>query len=135
VLPHKKKTMQSFFGKINFVIKFTPDFIEMVIPLQKMICKDAEFKWDDERKDSFSNIKTSISQASDLRSPDFNRYFFLYTFALNQSLATVLNHKDDDKNEVPVYFISSNLQGAKLNYPFIDKQAYAVYKEVKDFRS
>jgi hypothetical protein len=25
-LPHNKKAMQSFFGKINFVRKFTPDF-------------------------------------------------------------------------------------------------------------
>jgi hypothetical protein len=55
--------MQSFFGKINFVRKFTPDFVETIKPLQKMIRKDVEFKWDDEHKSSFSNIKTAISQA------------------------------------------------------------------------
>jgi hypothetical protein len=49
-LPHNKKAMQSFFGKINFVRKFTPDFAETIKPLQKMIRKDVEFKWDDERK-------------------------------------------------------------------------------------
>jgi hypothetical protein len=47
-LPHKKNSMQSFFGKINFVRKFTPDFAETIKPLQKMIRKDVEFKWDDE---------------------------------------------------------------------------------------
>jgi hypothetical protein len=47
-LPHKKKAMQSFFGKINFVRKFTLDFVETIKPLQKMIHKDVEFKWDDE---------------------------------------------------------------------------------------
>jgi hypothetical protein len=31
--------------------------------------------------------------------------------------------------------MSTNLQGSKLNYPTIDKQAYAVYKVVKHFRS
>jgi hypothetical protein len=40
--------MQSFFGQINFVRKFTPDFVETIKPLQKMIRKDVEFKWDDE---------------------------------------------------------------------------------------
>jgi hypothetical protein len=55
--------MQSFFGKINFVRNFTPDFTKTIKPLQKMIHKDNEFKWDDERKISFSNIKASISQA------------------------------------------------------------------------
>jgi hypothetical protein len=38
-LPHNKKAMQSFFGKINFVRKFTPDFAETIKPLQKMIVK------------------------------------------------------------------------------------------------
>jgi hypothetical protein len=47
-LPHNKKAMQSFFGKINFVRKFTLDFPETIKPLQKMIHKDVEFKWDDE---------------------------------------------------------------------------------------
>jgi hypothetical protein len=55
--------MQSFFGKINFVRKFMPDFAETVKPLQKMICKDAYFKWDEKWKDAFNNIKTAISQA------------------------------------------------------------------------
>ena len=47
-LPHNKKAMYSFFGQINFVRKFTPDFVEIIKPLQKMIRKDVEFKWDDE---------------------------------------------------------------------------------------
>jgi hypothetical protein len=89
-LPHKKKAMQSFIGKINFVRKFTPNFTEMIKPLQKMIHKDVEFNWDDERKRVFNNIKTAISQAPVLRSPNFRKYFFLYTFASNQSLPTVL---------------------------------------------
>jgi hypothetical protein len=134
-LPHNKKAMQSFFGQINFVRKFTPDFVEIIKPLQKMIHKDAEFKWDDERKGAFSNIKAAISRAPVLRSPDFNRDFFLYTFASDQSLAAVLTQKDDDNNEAPVSFMSTNIQGVELNYPAIDKQAYAVYKAVKHFRS
>jgi hypothetical protein len=134
-LPHNKKAMQSFFGQINFVRKFTPDFAEIIKPLQKMIHKDVEFKWDDERKNSFNNIKAAISRAPVLRSPDFNKDFNLYTFASDQSLAAVLTQKDDDNNEAPVSFMSTNLQGVELNYPTIDKQAYAVYKAVKHFRS
>jgi hypothetical protein len=82
--------MQSFFGKINFVRKFMLDFAETIKPLQKMIRKDAYFKWDDERKNSFNNIKTAISQAPVLRSPDFSKDYFLYTFTSDQSLVAVL---------------------------------------------
>jgi hypothetical protein len=135
LLPHNKKAMQSFFGKINFVRKFTPDFVEIIKPLQNMIHKDAEFKWDDEKRDAFNNIKGAISRAPVLQSPDFNRDFSLYTLASDQSLAMVLTQKDDDNNEAQVSFMSTNLQGAELNYPAIDKQAYAIYKAVKHFRS
>jgi hypothetical protein len=55
-----------------------------------MIHKDVEFKWDDEWKKAFNNIKIAISQAPVLRSPNFNKDFFLYTFASDQSLAGVL---------------------------------------------
>jgi hypothetical protein len=127
--------MQSFFGKINFVRKFTSDFTETIKPLQKIICKDVDFKWDDGRKNAFSNINTAIYQSPVLRSPDFSKYFLLYTFSFDQSLVALLTHKDDDNNEVPVSFMSFNIQGAKLNYPPIDKQDYEVYKAIKHFRS
>jgi hypothetical protein len=100
-------------------------------PLPNMILKDVEFKWDDEQKNAFSDIKTAISQAPVLRSPDFNKDFFLYTFASYQLLATVLTKKDDDNNEALVSFMSTNLQGDELNYRAIAKQAYAVYKVIR----
>jgi hypothetical protein len=117
------------------VRKFTPDFNKIIKPLQNMIRKDVKFKWDDERKNSFNDIKSAISRAPVLQSPDFNRNFFLYTFTSDQSLDAVLTQKDDDKNEAPVSFMSTNLQGADLNYPAIDKHAYVVYKAVKHLRS
>jgi len=90
--------MQSFFGKINFVRKFTLDFGETIKPLQNMIHKYVEFKWDDEWKKAFSDINTTISQSPMLRTPDFNKDFFLYTFASDQSLVAVVTQKDDDNN-------------------------------------
>ena len=41
-MPHSKKTMQSFLGKIHFVSRFIPRFTEIFRPLQKMIKKDAD---------------------------------------------------------------------------------------------
>ena len=62
-------------------------------------------------------------------------HLFLYTFSSDQSLVAVLTQKDDDNNEAPVSFMSTNLQGVELNYPTVDKHAYAVYKAVKHFSS
>ena len=56
VLPHNKKAMQSFLGKINFVRRFICDFTKIVKPLQDMIKKDFIFKWTKERREAFDMI-------------------------------------------------------------------------------
>ena len=123
VLPHNKKAMQSFLGKINFVRRFISDFAEIVKPLQEMIKKDANFKWSKERKEAFDKIKEAIAEAPTLRSPNFDNEFILYTFASDHSIAAVLTQKNEDGEEFPVSFMSTGLQGAELKYPAIDKQA------------
>jgi hypothetical protein len=47
----------------------------------------------------------------------------------------VITQKNVENNEIPIAFMSSTFNGAELNYPTIDQQAYAVFKAVKHFRS
>lgn len=55
--PHNKKSMQSFLGQINFVKRFVPDFLHIVLPLQTMIKKNSMFKWGPIEKEAFYSIK------------------------------------------------------------------------------
>ena len=126
--------MQSFLGKINFVRKLVSDFTQIVRPLQGMIKKNVIFKWNLPEKEAFNKIKQAIDEAPSLQSPDFSRSFILYTFVSDSSLAAVLMQKYGNNDEWPISFMSIGLQGAELNYPEIEKQAYAVYKVVKHFR-
>jgi hypothetical protein len=68
-------------------------------------------------------------------SPDFSQDFTLYTFSSDRSYAAVLTQKNAENNKVPIAFMSSSFKGAELNYPVVYQQAYAVFKEVKHFRS
>ena len=90
VLPHNKKAMQSFLGKINFVGKFISYFTEIVKPLQEMIKKDFNFKWTKERREAFENMKEAIAEAPTLWSSYFQNEFILYTFPSDHSIAVVL---------------------------------------------
>ena len=49
-------------------------------------------------------------------------------------LAVVLTKKEYGGDEFPISFMSTGLQGVELNYLTIDKQAYTVFKAVKQFR-
>ena len=126
--------MQSFLGKINFVPRFVPNVSQVVKPLQNLVKKDVKFKWSEEQRNSFVEIKRAIVEAPALMAPDFSNYFILYTFAIDFSYAAVLTQKNHEDAEIPISFMSSMFKGDKLNHSQFDKQAYAVYKSVKHYR-
>ena len=66
VLPHNRKAMQSFLGKIKFVRRFISDFAEIVKPLQDMINKNFNLKWTKERREAFDKIKEAIAKDTTL---------------------------------------------------------------------
>ena len=89
-LPNSRKGMQPFLGKIIFVRRFVPIFSQVVKPLQFLVKKDVPFKWSDEKKNAFTEIRKAIAEACTLMSPDFSKDFILYTFATQFSYVTVL---------------------------------------------
>ena len=113
--PSTKKGMQSFLGKINFPCKFISNFSQISKPLQNMIKKDTVFKWDREEKESFDWMKIAIMKAPSLSSPDFAKYFILYTFVSNSSLAVILTQKDYHHDKRLISLMSTGIQGAELN--------------------
>ena len=131
VLPHNKKAMQSFLGKINFVRRFISDFAKIVKPLQEMIRKYFNFKWAKERREAFEKIKQAIVEAPTLWSPNFDNEFILYTVAYDHSIVVVLTQHNEEGEEFIVSFMSTGLQGVELKYPSINKKAFVVFKVVK----
>ena len=46
-LPPTKKALRSFFGKINFVRRFIPNFAEVARSISKLLKRDVKFHWDE----------------------------------------------------------------------------------------
>jgi hypothetical protein len=51
--PINKKSLQSFFGNINFIRRFVPNFVERIKPMSALLKKDVAFRWDDKAIKSF----------------------------------------------------------------------------------
>eukprot|EP00253_Pinus_taeda_P009950 PITA_09950 len=99
-----------------------------------MIKKNSNFKWGQDEHEAFNLIKQAIINAPSLATPNFSEYFILYTFSSKKSYAAILTQANQEKAEAPIAFFSSNLQGVELNYPDVEKQAYAIFKAIKYFR-
>jgi len=74
-IPKTIKGVQSFFGQINFVRRFVPNFAKTTKEISKMLKKGATVKWEDEATESFQNIKEAIKMAPVLKSPNFSKPF------------------------------------------------------------
>ena len=66
--------------------------------------------------------------------PDFEKEFFTFSYALDQTIATVLLHKNNDGFEQPISSFNRALRDAELKYSPIENQAYALVKALKAFR-
>jgi len=85
--PRNEKEVQSLLGRVNFLMKFIPNFVEIVEYITHMLRKDNQVKWTIEAKGSFDDIKREIYEAPMLVSPDYTKYFMIFFFAFEHTIA------------------------------------------------
>ena len=69
-LPRKKNEVQVFLGRINFLRRFIPNYVEIVWNITEMRKKNNEVRWAPESRDSFNRIKQAFAEALVLAGPD-----------------------------------------------------------------
>ena len=99
-----------------------------------MLKNDYVLKWTVEAKYSFESIKHALTKTPVLISPDFKKYFIMFSFASEHTIATILLQKNDQGFEHPIAFFSKTLRYAPLRYNIMEKQTLALVKAIKYFR-
>lgn len=93
-LSTNKTTIQSFFGKINFISRFLPNFADIAKPISAMLKKNWDVKWNAESREAFQKIKEAISSTSVLVSPNYAKNFQIISFASEDTIAGILLQKE-----------------------------------------
>ena len=104
-------------------------------PLQKLLKKDVKFESKDEGKYAFKSIKDSISMSPVLIRTDYSKEFHIFSFASEDTIAGVLLQNNKEGQEKPIAFMSRALKHLELKYTTMEKQAYALVKSLKHFRT
>ena len=55
--PRSKKEVQSFIGQVNFLRRFIPSFVKILMNITNMLKMDHEIKWTIEARKYFKDIK------------------------------------------------------------------------------
>jgi len=130
-----RKEVQSFLGKINFLRRFVPNFAEEVKLITAMLRKGNEVKWTSESQKSFEKIKKALNETPVLISPDYLKDFLIFSFASHATVAAVLLQTNEVGLEQPIAYFSRALRDVKVRCDTMEKQAYALVKALKAFRT
>lgn len=133
-LPASKTGTKSFFGQVNFLWRFIPDFSEITKCIVDMMKGSQSFKWSDSEKKAFELIKHAIARAPTLVHPDYTKEFILYCYASAHTLFAILMQENNEGIQAPIAFMSTPLKDHELRFSQMEKHAYAVVRALKNFR-
>ncbi|GBN25984.1 Retrovirus-related Pol polyprotein from transposon 297 [Araneus ventricosus] len=133
--PANLKQIHSFLGLTGYFRKFIPNYSTIARPLSDLLKKDRKFKFREEERISFNQLKLMLAEKPVLRIYNPNYETELHTDASLEGYGAILMQKSpDDKNFHPTYYMSKKTTDAEKKYSSYELEALAVIEAVKKFR-
>ncbi|RVW95263.1 Retrovirus-related Pol polyprotein from transposon opus [Vitis vinifera] len=117
-------------------IQVDPAKIELIskLPSPTTVKEDAEFIWTKACQEAFKRLKSLLTTAPIVRSPNWSLPFELMCDASDYAVGAVLGQREDGKPYV-VYYASKTLNDAQKNYTTTEKELLAVVFALDKFRN
>lgn len=61
--PKSEGDVRTILGSLQYISKFISNFSEIMMPLNSIICKEAEFKWTKEHKNALHTVQKHLREA------------------------------------------------------------------------
>ncbi|XP_037036075.1 uncharacterized protein K02A2.6-like [Bradysia coprophila] len=131
--PHDVTTVKSFLGMINHYSKFVKEMKNLRAPLDRLLCKDVKFEWNDECREAFNKAKQILLSDLLLAHYDPNVPIRVAADASSQGLGAVILHRYADGSEKAIEHASRSLTPAERNYGQIEREALSLVFAVQKF--
>ncbi|XP_022015096.1 uncharacterized protein LOC110914618 [Helianthus annuus] len=134
--PKTKKEVESLNGKLAALKRFTSKLAERSLPFYKILknCSDKkDFKWTDEAKEAFNQMKQHLASLPDIAAPETGELISVYLSIAEEAISAVLTIEQNTA-QVPVYFFSKTLKLAETKYPPLENLALALVQTARRLR-
>ena len=121
--PKTIKEVQSFTGKVATFNRFVSKATEKCLPFFKTLKR--AFFWTKECETAFQELKCYLSNPPLLSPSKKGEDLFLY-LAVSVTVISVALIREENKIQLPVYYISQAFQGSEARYPRIEKITFAL---------
>jgi len=129
--PKRVKDIQSFLGFANFYHWFIFNYLDIVILLTCLTCKDIFWKFDFSCHDAFNSLKKTFTSTLILTYWIPNAQLIMETDTLDYALTVILSIVNEENEVYPVIFHFCTFTVAELNYDTHNKELLAIFEAFK----
>ncbi|KAK3013837.1 hypothetical protein RJ639_009483 [Escallonia herrerae] len=119
--------------RIAALSRFLSKSAERCLPFFKALKNMKIFEWTAECQTSFDELKEYLASPPLLSKPVMGEDLFLYLAVAESAVSAVLV-REQDGQQLPVYYVSKVLQGAEQRYPNAEKLAFALLNAARKLR-
>jgi len=131
--PHNVKTLQQFLGFANYYRRFIPGFAMTAVPLNRLLTKDADFKWGKECQEAFKALRRHLTESPVLRLHDPELPTRIETDSSGFAIGAVLSQKHKDGWH-PVAYLSRSMTDHERNYAVQEQELLALIYALTKWR-
>ena len=121
--PRKQKDVQSLTGRIVALSRFVLKATKKCIPFFNFLLGSQRFEWSAECEEAFHKLKEHLAQAPILAKPVEGEPLYLYLAVTEHAISAALV-REEERTQLPVYYVSKRLLDAESRYPLIEKLTF-----------
>ncbi|GBG93533.1 hypothetical protein CBR_g73485 [Chara braunii] len=131
--PLSMTKMRSFLGMTGYYRNFVKNYSIVAAPLTNLTRLDTPWEWTDRCEASFRHLKHALTHHEVLKLPDPDKHFVVTTDASQYRIGAVLAQQEG-KRLRPVEYMSKKMPSQKLAKSTYEKELYAIFKALTDWR-
>ena len=131
--PRKHKDVQSLTGRIAALSCFVSKATDKCIPFFNVLRGSHRFEWSVECEEAFRKLKEHLAQAPILAKPVDGEPLYLYLAVTEHAISAALI-REEERMQLPVYYVSKRLLDAESRYPLIEKLTFCLLMASRKLR-
>ncbi|UYV66641.1 K02A2.6-like, partial [Cordylochernes scorpioides] len=124
--PSSISEVRRFLGMVNFTGKFIPDLSTILFPLNQLLVKRNDWRWDSAQEEAFEKVKKLLSTSPTLTFFDPNLPTTVSADASSYGLGAVLLQKSEDGYQNAVSYASRTMSETEKRWAQIEKESLAI---------
>ncbi|UYV77098.1 K02A2.6-like [Cordylochernes scorpioides] len=124
--PSSISEVRRFLGMVNFTGKFIPDLSTILYPLNQLLVKRNDWRWDSAQEEAFEKEKKLLSTSPTLTLFDPNLPTTVSADASSYELEAVLLQKSEDGYQKAVAYASRTMSETEKRWAQIEKESLAI---------